>query len=222
MGGVRVIGHRANSLRILLLYKFHGVEYVEVDVSPGPSGEPIVMHGPSEVRRATLIGRIFSYIDYKLFYRDPIARPTRLGDWLPRLDWARGVLLDLRPGVDLGRLEKSIRDSGYSRSQVEVSSSDHELLAGVRKAVPGVRVVASFSDRIVGLEEYVRERGFDGAAIKYSIISRGMVAALRESGVRVYAWTVNDPGEAARLRDMGVEGVITDVPWVIRKALSRG
>ena len=219
---LRIIGHRANSLRILLLYKLYRVEHVEVDVSPGPSGEPIVMHGPSEIRRASIVGRIFSYIDYKLFYRDPITRPKRLEDWMTRLDWASSVILDIKPGVDLAKLDSALRESGYPKNLIEVSSSDHELLAKARRLVPGVELVASFSDRIVGLEEYARSRGFGGVAVKYSIITGELVESLKESSIRVYAWTVNEPGEAARLKEMGIDGIITDVPWLIRKRLGRG
>ncbi len=190
-----------------------------MDVSPGRGGAPIVLHGPSEIRRATVLGRIFSYIDYKLFYRDPIARPVTLREWLSRLDWVEGVLLDLRPGVDLSALARAVTESGFSWREVEASSSDHELLARLKREIPEVPVLASIADKIVGLGEYLAANGFDGASLKYTIIDESLARQLKNRGLRVYAWTVNDGGEARRLAGMGVEGIITDVPWRIRKTL---
>jgi glycerophosphoryl diester phosphodiesterase len=51
-------------------------------------------------------------------------------------------------------------------------------------------------------------------------------AALAEAkalGLKVLAWTVNDPADMARLADMGVDGIITDHPDRLREVLaSRG
>jgi glycerophosphoryl diester phosphodiesterase len=41
----------------------------------------------------------------------------------------------------------------------------------------------------------------------------------RRRGYRVYAWTVDDPDEMRRLIDLGVNGIITNVPDVLRDIL---
>ena len=38
-------------------------------------------------------------------------------------------------------------------------------------------------------------------------------------GLKVLAWTVNDPAEMARMIDYGVDGLITDRPDLARKLL---
>jgi len=40
-------------------------------------------------------------------------------------------------------------------------------------------------------------------------------------GVRVYPWTVNDTTEMRRLLDLGVDGITTDRPDLLRALLRR-
>jgi glycerophosphoryl diester phosphodiesterase len=44
---------------------------------------------------------------------------------------------------------------------------------------------------------------------------------LREVGLGVVVWTVNDPDEARRMRDLGVRALCTDEPAAIRTALAQ-
>jgi len=45
-------------------------------------------------------------------------------------------------------------------------------------------------------------------------VAGALTARAHELGVRVFAWTVNDPEDVRRLATAGVDGVITDVPEV--------
>ncbi len=48
-----------------------------------------------------------------------------------------------------------------------------------------------------------------------------MVKRLRKLGVQVEFWTVNEPGEAQALADIGVDGIMTDDPQRIARALGK-
>ncbi|MEO8499500.1 MAG: glycerophosphodiester phosphodiesterase [Vicinamibacteria bacterium] len=50
-------------------------------------------------------------------------------------------------------------------------------------------------------------------------LSAAAVAESHELGLLVIPWTVNDPADMARLIDMGVDGLISDRPDVLRKVL---
>ena len=210
-----IIGHRANSLRIAMLYKMYGIEYVEVDVSPGEMGEPVVLHGPSEVRRATPIGRIFAYIDYKLFYRDPITRPSPLAAWLSRLDWVKGVLLDVKSTVEPGKLLEAVEEAGF-RGRVEYASGDHPYLKRIARLDPGARVYPSIGERLADIPGYLEVHGFKAVTIKYTVLDGDLASRLKEGGIRIYAWTVNTRRDAKRLVELGVDGIISDTPWALR------
>lgn len=56
-----------------------------------------------------------------------------------------------------------------------------------------------------------------------TVINRKFVEQAHADGVVVHAWTIDDPSEMNRLLDLGVDGIMTDRPTVLRTVLeSRG
>jgi glycerophosphoryl diester phosphodiesterase len=53
------------------------------------------------------------------------------------------------------------------------------------------------------------------------ILSRRMVERAHERGLFVHAYTVNDPAVLAWVRGIGVDGVFTDRPGMVRAQLGR-
>ena len=57
--------------------------------------------------------------------------------------------------------------------------------------------------------------------VRHTLLTRDVVAALRERGPRVMTWTVNDLVRARQLMDLGVDGVTTDSTEVLRLVSGR-
>ena len=55
---------------------------------------------------------------------------------------------------------------------------------------------------------------------KHTMVDASYMAWARRRGYRVNAWTVNDPDEMHRLIGLGVDGIVTDVPDVLRGVLA--
>jgi glycerophosphoryl diester phosphodiesterase len=54
---------------------------------------------------------------------------------------------------------------------------------------------------------------------RVTVISPAFVGAAHASGLEVHAWTIDDPGAMNRLLDLGVDGIMTDRPDVLRSVL---
>ena len=54
---------------------------------------------------------------------------------------------------------------------------------------------------------------------EYLMVDSRYIARARQHGHRVHAWTVDDPEEMHRLIDVGVDGIITNVPDVLHSVL---
>ena len=215
-----VVGHRANSGRIVLWYSRMGVRYVEVDVREGPGG-PVVMHGPPGTRRATPIGRLWAWLDYKLFYRDPLLRPQPLDRWLGLVSerlGVEGVLLDLKTPVSPDDLAMAVRRSGFS-GKVMVSANDHRLLPPLRERLPGALLIASFSVRPVRIVDCALQSGAGGLGVRQDLLDRELVEEAHQRGLVVSTWTVNSVEEARRVAGIGVDIIISDRPDLVFRAL---
>lgn len=64
------------------------------------------------------------------------------------------------------------------------------------------------------VEGYLSELGFKPAVFspEHSLVTKELVDGFHQIGVLVIPWTVNDLKELQRLKDLGVDGIITDYP----------
>jgi glycerophosphoryl diester phosphodiesterase len=56
---------------------------------------------------------------------------------------------------------------------------------------------------------------------EYRDIDAARLKEARDLGLRVVVWTVNDPAQIAALLELGVDGIISDRPDLVRAEMAR-
>ncbi len=98
------------------------------------------------------------------------------------------------------------------RHRVLVRSFDHAILRAfhaVEPVIPLAALIGYESDEWAAIA-----RAAEASIISphYSTVTAGRVTNAHRAGIRVNAWTVNDPADWDRLAALGVDTIITDDP----------
>ena len=121
-------------------------------------------------------------------------------------------------GRQAGEFEKKLVELIRRRDLVErvtVQSFDHRSLWAVHAMAPELRLAALESERKEPLSELAKR----GAAIwspNAELVDETSLKEASAAGLRVIPWTVNDIDEMRRLIRVGVDGLITDRPDLVR------
>jgi len=100
-----------------------------------------------------------------------------------------------------------------------LQSFDFRVLKHWHANYPSVKLVA-LVENLRGVEKNLTELGFTPAVYSpyYQLLTgKGAVDKIHALGMKVIPWTVNNPADMKRLKEWGVDGIITDYPDRIGK-----
>ncbi|MFM2105754.1 MAG: hypothetical protein RL338_786 [Chloroflexota bacterium] len=211
-----------------------GYRYVETDVHATRDGVLLAFHDPRLDRVTDRRGAIAD-LPWTEVSRARVAGREPI----PTLEELLGAWPDLRVNIDpkadpaVEPLVEAIRRTG-ALDRVCVGSFSGARVARVRGAL-GPRLCTSLGPagvRALRLHAWGSRRARaavlrEGAACvqvpvrvgPLPIVDRSFVSAAGSLGLPVHAWTVDEPAEMARLLDLGVGGVMTDRPALLRDLL---
>lgn len=189
---------------------------VEFDVHVCKSGELIVIHDFTVDRTTNGTGAIadLTLKEIKaLRINDVIEIPT-LDEVLLLFDKKHFINIELK-GSHTAKLvcdciDENVRNGRFDYSNFIVSSFQYEELATVAKynsKIPlGILTQASVEQALEWAEEY------SAVAIHphFSLLTTENVALAHQKDYQIYTWTVNELEDIARVKELGVNGIITD------------
>ena len=213
-----------------------GYRYLETDVHATADGVVVVCHDPSLERTAARPGLI-----RQLPWREVSAARGAGDQPVPRLDEVLASWPDARWNIDakhpsvvdpladlLERAGALDRVCVTSFSDLRLARLRHRLGPGLCTAL-GPRAVTALRVASFLPDPRPLARGWAGAgAAQVPIRSRGIpvvdrrfVAAAHKATLAVHVWTVDDEATMDALIDLGVDGIMTDRPTVLKAVLSR-
>jgi glycerophosphoryl diester phosphodiesterase len=230
------IEHLENSMPAFEASVALGYRYLETDVRVTADGVLVAFHDATLERVTDRIGRIedlrwSEMADARIGGREPILKlEDLLGAW-PDVRFN----LDIKAAGVLAPLVRLVRRLQAGDRLCLTSFSDARIAAARRLFGPsmctalGPRGVAalrlsSYSPRAAGLVRM--SAGCAQVPLQLggrALVDDRFVAAAHARGLQVHVWTVDTAEDVATMLDLGVDGVMTDRPAMLRELLeSRG
>ena len=203
-----------------------GFRYLETDVHLSADGVVVAFHDDILDRVSDGSGAIAGLPwdeirDARIAGTEPI--PT-MGELLEAFPDAR-FNIDAKSEAVVGPLLSLIREH-RATDRVCIGAFDDERLGRVRAELPGVCTTlgpnAIARLKAGSLRVPAGRVAGDCAQVpvkhgRWTVVTRRFVRGAHRRGVQVHVWTIDDPDEMDRLLDLGVDGIMTDRPSVLRE-----
>lgn len=220
-----IVGHRGasgyepeNTLKSFERAIEMGVSMIELDVYVCASGELVVIHDDSVDRTTDGTGMVEDGTWEELRQLD-----AGNGQRIPQLVQVFN-LVDKRVAIDIELkgastpkpvaelIEKYVKTKQWSYDHFMISSFDHELVAEFHKACPEVKIGLLFDEQTLGVIDEVKKAKARYAILDYYSVTKEFIADAHAQNIQVFAYTVNAKEVADELKQLGIDGIITDYP----------
>ena len=237
--GMEIIAHRGYSGKYpentMLSFRKAveaGADGSELDVHLSRDGEVMIMHDEALKRTAGREGYIWDYTRAEL--EGISAGKTKDDSYgftpVPSLEEYLSMIkptglytnIELKtapvyyPGIEEKTLELVSRFGLLDR--IIFSSFNWLSVFRIRQLCPEAVTGLLFDGmKLVNIGSCIHASGIDCYHPSYKLLDDGAVGELKESGVRINVWTVNEPGEMLQCKAWGIDGLITNEPEKARE-----
>ncbi|HSP29160.1 MAG TPA: glycerophosphodiester phosphodiesterase [Ilumatobacteraceae bacterium] len=209
-----------------------GYRYLETDVHLSADGVLMAFHDPDLSRTCGVDGTIAEMTadelaDVRVDGRATIPLMSELLERFPEVRFN----IDCKSDAAVGPLAALLRRY-EAIDRVCLGAFSHARLSKLRTllgtdllscASPKEVAMLRLAGRITGPAERVAQvpvrYGAPSGPRGVTVVTDRFVHNAHRSGVPVHVWTIDDPTEMHRLLDLGVDGIMTDHPEVLRDVL---
>ena len=233
-----------NTLAAINLAWEQGADAVEIDVYLSADGHVVAVHDATTKRTAGVDRKVVEQTLEELKALD-VGRwkdPRFAGERIPTLEEilktvpdGRRMFIEVKCGPEIvEELRRVCSRSGKSPWQTTVISFNLDVIREVKKRMPGVPAywVLSVTPREPDPNEpknvplgqripAAKEARADGLDVNWkSGVDAEYLAVVREAGLELHAWTVNDAEQARKLAAVGIDSITTDRPGWLREQIN--
>ncbi len=231
---VEIIAHRGaagarpeNTLAAVRKAIEDQADWVEIDVQETADGEVVVIHDSDFMKLSGVDLKIWdatmadlAEIDVGSWF-DPVYASERTPTLAEVLEATRDrakLIIELKyygHDVDLEARTAAIVGAADMAGQVAIMSLKYSAVQKIRALRPELRAGVLAATAIGDLT------GLEGDFIAVNAVRAGprLVADTDTAGKDLYVWTVNEPLDMSAMISMGVDGIITDEPALLREVL---
>jgi glycerophosphoryl diester phosphodiesterase len=226
-----------------------GVDMLDMDVRSSADGVLVLMHDSSVERTTNGMGAVrkltlaeLQALDAAYHWSDDGGQTYRYRDegiTVPTIADVFSALPEARMNIEMKTVQPSLATAlcaliqeHEATERVLAASFSHLALQQFRAVCPGVATSASedevrafftlnlaflgptYSPEFHALQVPEQRNGM-------RVLTPGFVRAAHGRGLEVNAWTINEESNMQRMRELGVDGIITDYPDRLRSTLGR-
>ena len=204
--------HPENTLRAFRHALALGVDGIELDVHATADGIPVVIHDRAVERTTDGTGLVdeLPLSRLRTFDAGDGERVPTLAEVLELVGDAAHLDIEIKGS----HVERTVLDvlTHYPHSGWAVSSFDWNTLRTVRRLDPQADLWPLSKRADADLIDIANELGSPAVALFAGAYAPESAGTLRDAGLRVMVWTVNDPHQAQRVGELGAFALCTDDP----------
>ena len=206
------------------------VDFVEIDVHLSKDGFPVVIHDPT-------VNRVTHVVDLPPIHKLSLSEIQQIdvgskfnkkfaGEKIPRLldvlqlNWKNtGLMIEIKedvysPKEIVGSVFRDIFSLNTPLPHLVLGSFSLEIFNEIKKQALPLKLPVEFIgivEKLECIEPFILARTKRLALCKKSI-TRNLIKDLKEKGIEVWVFTVDDPKEKENLASIGVKGIISNKP----------
>ena len=240
---IEIIAHRGasftapeNTLASIRLGWEQNADAVEIDVQLTRDKRVVVLHDNTTKRTtgknlkvSETSSRALRKLDAGSFKSKEFAgqKIPFIEEVIPTIPDNRRLFIEIKDGKETVLALREIIIGSGNLQRMAIIGFDLETISTAKKIFPETPVYWLCNKKrnnitlkpfphVREVIEMAKECDLDGLSIHFESLTRDSTEAVLSSGLKLYAWTVNDLDEAERLVNLGVHGITTDRPgWII-------
>nr|WP_180217962.1 glycerophosphodiester phosphodiesterase family protein [Streptomyces albus] len=206
-----------NTLRSFIRAEREGLDVIELDLHLSKDGALVVMHDADVARTTDGSGPIGEFTLAELRELDA-GEGERVPVFEEVVDAVGSPLqAEIKDRAAARVLAETIERRGL-HDRVTVISFHAEALRETRERLPDIPIVLVAGRSSPTAPERAGELGAEMISLDLRHVDADTVGRAHAAGIKVISWTVNTEEELARARELGLDGVVTDMPGIRRAA----
>lgn len=203
-----------------------GSDGIEMDIHLSRDGQVVIMHDADLSRTTNGSGLIQNYTVAQLKELDASAEFTgKYGrvqiptleeyfDYIRSTDVVTNIEVKSEPGNFLEIEQKAVALVRRYRLEERIifSSFNHYSMVLCKKLAPEIACGLLYGSAIAHPGSYARSFGVEYMHPAYTELTPELVTDMKDSGVGINAWTINEEPDIRRFWELGIDGIITNFP----------
>ncbi|RLE58444.1 MAG: glycerophosphodiester phosphodiesterase [Thermoprotei archaeon] len=224
-----IIGHRGaagyepeNTIKSILKGIECGASAIEVDVRRTKDGIMVLMHDETVDRTTNGEGKVseLTLAEIKCLEAGKGERVPTLFEVFELLKERNVILLVELKEIGYEEEVVSMIKDFNMLNRVYITSFHKSALNRVVEIEPNMKTGLIFSSNTLRNMKIAEKLNVDVIVPKYQLVNRNFLRSCRRLGFKVFVWTVNRAIDVVKFYRLGVDGIVTDYPCMVKRIIN--